>query len=312
MTMKIGALAFAVAFVSPLASLAQDFSGEVTLGFSRSNYDTLPGLDVDALTFDGRFHVALAEGWSVGARYNSFDQDYGEEFGFFGNLMGFEVDYQINETFTVGAYMEHYGIGGKSGPYRISDVITMRSVGIEGHYTIDNLKIGAHFGATQPGGGMLADANVDATDIGLSFNYDVNEKLLVGGSVVRTNFSQDDFADGHMTVSGIAAVYRATDEINMFGGLARISGNGTNFSDSTLSLGGTYDLSASMGMPLVASLELARTKSDMLAEGENIDSVRLGLTIPIGKGKVQAPLNSSVDAILNPTRTAYSQWFLSY
>lgn len=314
MTTKLGVLAFTVAFVSPFAASAQEFSGAVTLGFSRSNYDLAPDMNVDALTLDGRFNVALAEGWSVGARYNSFDQDYPNNEGIFGSLIGLEVDYQVTDTFAVGVYLEQFSLGLDDNGIKYADFFTSRSVGIEGHYTTDKFDIGFHYGTGTPGGQIgYIFSTMDVTHVGLSGHYDVSDKLMVGGSVVRTTVEAGGgIPDLRMTVSGIAAVYSATDTINLFGGVARFSNSFLQLDDTTMSLGGTYDLSAQMGMPLVASLELARTKSDSFGGGENIDSVRLGLTLPIGKGKVQAPLNSSVDAILNPSRSAFSQWFLSY
>ena len=322
MKTPLGVLAFTVALVSPFTASAQDFSGAVTLGYSHRSLDVVPGFELksNALTLDGQIDFKLDSGLTFGARYNSFNLNLANlPIDLKGNLIGLNVGYDVSENFSAGVFLEQSQIGADIGPMSISDAAGLQTMGIEGSYSTGNLEFGAFVAKsdiTGALGGLIGagGVSVDVTSFGLSAKYEANSDLLVGGTFMRT--SADIGGPSYdIDYIGIAAVYGLNDTVNLFGGLSQTRQSDLEAKINTIAIGGSYDLSATAGFPLVASLELARTdlKVGLLPGLEpKSNSIRLGLTMPLGKGSVKAPLNSTADAILNPSHDVLSQTLMNF
>jgi len=314
MVTKFGVLAFSVAFVTPVAALAQDFSGAVTLGYSHTD---VPDADIklNGLSLDGRLDFSMGNGLTFGARYNTFNLDVaGIDADVSGNLMAFDVTYDVSSAFSAGVFIEHAELGVDIGGISLGSVASSNTFGIEGHYKTGAMDFGAFVATGEPGGLIAAGlAGVDLTHFGLSATYTPSDALTVGGSFIRTNLDGGPLpTDVDIDYIGLAAVYDINDKFSVFGGLSRTKTDIVDLKATTISLGGSYDMSSFAGMPLMASLELAQTKPELFGTDTDINSIRLGLTIPLGGNAAKAPLNSGADAILNPSHSALSQTLLSF
>ncbi|MBK8440150.1 MAG: porin [Rhodobacter sp.] len=293
----------------PAATSAQEFSGGVTLGFSQSDIDAIP-FDVDGISFDGRIAVELGSGFTFGARFNQFNMDVDSTpVSVDGQMIGLDLDYAFSANGSVGAFVENAEVGLDIGvPIGLN--VSATTFGIEGHYTSGALDFGGFIAVSEPGG--LLPSDIDMRHFGLSLKYAPTEALTIGASAIRTNV--DAFGtDIDVDYIGLAGVYSVNERISLFGGVSRTTLDIVDADVTTVGLGGAYDLSAMAGMPMAVSLELAR--SDFSAGGvgsTDVDTVRLGLTIPLGGKAAKAPLNSTADAILNPSHSAISQTVLNF
>ena len=313
MSHKLGVLAFTVALFPPLFAQAQDFSGAVTLGYSHTD---IPDADVkvNGLSLDGRLAFSMGNGLTFGARYNTFRLDVaGVDADLTGNLMAFDVSYEVSSAFSAGVFLEHAELGAKIMGTSIGAIASSNTFGVEGHYKTGALDFGAFIASGEPGGLVaLALPGVDLMHYGLSATYTPSDALTVGGTFIRTNLDPSGGPGIDIDYFGLAAVYDVNDTVSVFGGLSQTKTDIVDLKATTLSLGGSYDLSAMAGMPLLASLELARTTPELAGTDTHINSIRLGLTIPLGGSSAKAPLNSGADAILSPSHSALSQTLLSF
>lgn len=315
---KISALAFSVAFVSPMAATAQDFSGAVTLGYSHTKQSDLD-VSLNGATIDGRLNFNLGGGASLGLRYDSFLLNVaGADLDISGNLIGLDVNYDVSEAFSAKVFMDHAEIGGESMGVKLSGLASIKSFGIEGHYKTGALDFGAFYAKNEIGGLvglLLAGADLSVDTLGLTAKYEPSQDLVVGGTIMRTTLDIGVIpAKADIDYLGVAAAYGISDQFSVFGGLSQTRQSDMGLKLNTIALGGSYDLSDRAGFPLIASLELSRTtlKSSFGGLEPDVDSIRLGITMPLGKGSAKAPLNSTADAILNPSHDVLSQSLLNF
>ncbi len=302
-------------FLAP-AAMAQDFSGGLTFGLARSNISDVD-VDLTGLSLDGRLAYNIGSGVTIGSRFNTFSLDVSDaDLDLNGNLIGLDVSYAISDAFSAGVFYEHAEVGVDISGTSLSSVASSNTYGIEGSYTTGALKLGAFVSVSDTGGliGLaLASADVDVRSFGLSASYSPSSQLTVGGSAIRTTFDigaiNQDFDVDYI---GLAGVYDINDTFTVFGGLSRTSQNDLDLDVTTIGLGVAYDLTAMAGMPMSVSLELARTTPDLGGSDIDIDTVRLGLSIPLGTKTTKAPLNSTADAILNPSHNAITQTVLNF
>jgi len=314
---KLSVLAVAISSVSPLAAVAQDFSGALTFGYSHTSLDDA-GLDanLNGLSLDGRLAFDMGNGITFGSRFDTFRLDVaGEDLDITGTLMALDVSYAISDAFSAGVFLEHAEIGADIMGTSVSSLVASNTYGIEGTYKTGALEFGGFVATSNPGGALGTSlGDVDIRHIGLSAAYTPAGNLTVGGSFINTNLDPAGGTDIDINYLGIAAVYDLNETYTLFGGLSRtwLDESGVDVDLTTIGLGVAYDLSALAGMPLSASLELARTTPDIGGSSIDIDSVRLGVTIPLGGNTAKAPLNSTADAILNPSHSAISQTVLNF
>ncbi|MDQ2065752.1 hypothetical protein Q9295_05170 [Xinfangfangia sp. CPCC 101601] len=319
MSTKFGALAFTVALASPFAAFAQDYSGALTLGYSETGWDSVYSVPTKTVTFDGRIKFAFENGLTFGARFNKLDKEDGySETSTPGDLKSFDLGYTFSNNMKAAAFYESFSLDYEDEGDVEKDYSTMDTTGIEIGYEADGIDV-AVFAAKSKMGGPGGDVGSDYSlrSSGIRASYSIGEKLTIGVSVVKTDWDIFGSDLKQMTTKGIAAVYSATDKINIFAGLVELTGAESimwrtdTYQDRTISLGASYDLTDNIGVPMIASLELARSSSSVHS-GYGTEAVRFGLSIPLGKGKIKAPLNSTADAILNPSRSAFSQAHLSF
>ena len=302
MTTRLCALLLAGAFVSPIAASAQTFTGGFTLGYGTGEVSINPPLpsgsfDLNSLTIDGRIGIDLGNGWSVGGRVDraNIEQDL-VPIDIAGNLMSVNAAYSFGGGAWVGLYAEDASIS--------IDVISIdigsTQYGIEGGYKGAGYAVSGFYGADD-----------DISHMGFAASWTGTPKLTVGGSFTRTNI--DAFgADIDVDYFGIAGTYDINDKLNVFAGIGQSSIDDFDGDMTTYGVGLGYDMSGFSKIPMVASIELARSEISAFGASDiiDLDTVRIGLTIPFGSAASKAPLNSVADSILNPSHSAISQTIL--
>lgn len=319
MIRTISVFAVSVAAFTSTAAVAQDFSGAVTLGYSHTKQSELDAT-LNGLTLDGRLAFNMGNGVTFGVRYDAFNLNTANQpIDINGNFVGLNVNYDVSDAFSAKVFLEDAAIGAKLGPASLTDIASIKSFGIEGHYKTGGMDFGAFYAQNKLGGaaGLIAAmGDLDVSSFGLSAKYDAADNFVVGGSFMRTHIDVGAVpgADADIDYIGIAAAYGINDQFSVFGGLSQTKQSEAELKVNTIALGGSYDLTDRAGFPLIASLELARTtlKQPTMPISPDVDSIRLGLTMPLGKGSVKAPLNSTADSILNPSHDVISQTFLNF
>lgn len=314
MNIRTGLLALSTALVTPLAVLSQDFSGAVTFGYSHTDVPDA-NTKLNGVQLDGRLNLSMGNGLAFDARYNVFNLGVaGADADISGSLMALAVTYDVSSALSAGVFVENAELGVDFAGLALGSIASSNTFGIEGHYKTSVLDFGASV-ATGKTGGLIAAAlpNVDLMHFGLSAIYTPSDALTLGGSFIRTNL-ESAALPGSVNIDyiGLAANYVINDKFSVFGGLSRTKTDLVDLQATSISLGGSYDMSSFAGMPLMASLELAQTRPELLGADTKINSIRLGMTIPLGRNAAKAPLNSGADAILNPSHSALSQMLLSF
>lgn len=293
-----------VAAALPGGVLAQQFSGAVTLGYGASDVsDVSEGLD--SLTLDGRATFDAGNGLTFGVDVTagriSLD---GVSENIDASAIGVDAAYRLDNGLSLGAYVERAELDVTG----LGDVAAT-SYGVEAGYAVGQAAFAAFVGRTTTDPELPGD--IDVTDLGVTASYAVSDRLSLGAAVVNTEISgQGDSVD--LRFVGVAGTYGLTDRISVFGGLANTSISGADADVRTLGLGLSYDMSQVFRFGSAMSVELARTRGSIGGLGSaEIDTIRIGLTIPLGGGDADVPLNSVADSILNPRHNALSQTVLA-
>lgn len=277
----------------PSAAVAQDLSGGVTLGFGDHDFAD-QGLSTASL--DGRVNLAFANGMTFGVSAGYVDLGIdGAPFDVNANFVGLEVGYKMSNGLSFGAYAEQL-----NGSIDILPIdLSLKSIGAEIGYSMTNLELGAHVGRTS----TSPDIGIDIDNIGLTAKYTPMENLDVAAAFLKATLSNGG-TDVDIDMIGLAATYDVTAQISVFGGVSRTTIDQVDADFTTLGLGVGYDLSQMTGMASIVSLEVARTDVSLGGTSEDLDTIRLGLTFPLGGKGTEAPLNSVADSIFNPRHGA--------
>lgn len=304
MSRRVMALAgLSLVFLTPAGlAAAQDFSGAATLGYGRL---TVADVDQSAsiLSLDGKFDVKFDSGLSFGADFsgNSLNvEDVSETLT--ASTIGLEAAYRFANNISAGAYVEHSRVDIDDFGFNLSAT----SYGLSGGYAVNGATFKGFVGTT-----TYDDADgVDVVDLGLIAGVQAAPNLFLAGSVLNTNLS-DGADDVNLRILGAAAVYGIDDSLTVFAGIADTSLDIEDANLTTFGLGVSYDLTSVASFAASVSLELARTNLDLGGDSGNLDTVRLGVTIPMGGGNAKVPLNSVAGAVMNPRHSAESSAVLS-
>lgn len=294
----------AIASVLPSLSCAQEFSGAITLGYSASDLSDT-ATDVDTMTFDGRFGLEADNGLHFGADISGLKAD----------IDGVSED--VNETLA-GIYGGiRFGNGAAGGLYvetaeldidGLGDV-SLDSYGLMAGYEAEGARVSGFYGISETDPDL--PAGMDIADFGASFSYTGSEGYTIGASAQRTELSADGMPDIDIDFAGIAGSYAVSPGWTLFGGLSDASIDLIDTDLTTVGFGVSYDLSTVTRANASLSLELARSELEVAGVQGDADTVRLGLSIPLGGRGFTVPMNSVADAVLNPRHNALTSADLS-
>lgn len=297
------ALGVALCVACPTLTFAQDFSGAATLGFGRSSLSD-GGPDVNAPSLDATGLINFNNGFYVGldGHFKNIDPSGGSA-----SLSLFDVGtsatYQFSSGFTVGGYLDYMdsdlsGLGGGFGS--ISGSAT--SYGLTGGFVRNDLGVEFHLGMTDTSPSL--PSGVDWVDYGVNLRYVAATGTKLGANVQRSNVSGNG-ADVNFTNWGVGADHEFGAGWSAFGGLTRATITGGN-DMTTVGLGVGYDLAQKTSLPAEVSLELARSDVSSGNVSGDINTLRFGFTMPLGKRDTATPLNSVARSAMSPRHNAVS------
>jgi len=284
----------------PCAGFADQFSGSVSLGFGSLGLD---GETAQTINLEANVALLTDSGLSLGARFDNVSGDLTDGFGDIGTTMtGVSAGYRLASNVGAGVYLERAELNLDG----FEDLAILTSYGVTLDVQLGGLNMDAFYGRS------TTSPEVDGVTIedgGFSANYQVNG-LTLAGNVVKTRVSVDaDSAD--LTATGVAAVYAVTDQLTAFGGISRTTPDGFDIDATSMGLGVSYDTSAVTRFGSVVSVEFARTTLSVDSLGDDLDTLRLGLTIPFGAKTAKVPTNSVAGAVLTPTHSAVTSLLMT-
>lgn len=297
-TTKLCGSLFASVLVTTGVS-AQEFYGTGTLGYSASSVSAGGG-DISTFSIDAEGGVRFENGFEIGVNgsFANIDPDQlpGDAQA---TDFGLDAKYTFSTGFSLGAYVDHASLD-ISG-FAVNPDIT--SYGVSFGYTTGGLTAEGFIGASDVSPSF---GGVDVFDVGGSLQYELAPNAVIGAHVVRSTLSGAGVpGDIDLTAWGLAGAVDITQNWTLFGGLQRGSVSQAALDANTYSIGGSYNLQGVSQIPAILSLEYAR--STLFSGGPDVDSVRFGVTIPLGNtGKRTIPLNSTASSIMTPRHNAIS------
>lgn len=292
--------AIVFASLTSIAS-AQDVSGAVTLGFGSSDISDVP-VDLSSATLDGRVNASFGNGVLLGARADVANINIDDTPDVTASVIGASLGYAFGNGARVGGYVEQGKLS--FSPLEMNPSVT--SYGLSAGYSMANFTVDGFVGRSETNPDL--PAGIKVTDYGVVAKYTPASNLTFGGNLMRTHISgMGDSVDVDMI--GVAGVYGINEQWAVFGGVSNTSVMSADL--TTFGLGASYDMAALVHFPMVASLELARTKISGYGASGDMDTIRLGFTVPFGASASKVPLNSAADAVLNPTHSVVTSTLLS-
>jgi hypothetical protein len=293
--MKRSIALFLLTISAPTLAVAQEIAGGVTLGFGKH---TISDIDQDLTTasLDGRANITFSNGFTLGVSAGYLDVDIDNvPVSLTADFIGLDVGYKLSNGVAFGVYSENLTAKISGVPIDIS----LRTLGGRVDYATGDLVVGAHIGrsSTSP------DIGINIDNYGLTGKYTIQPNLDIGGAFLRAHLSGGG-TSVDVDLVGIAAAYDVNSQVSIFGGVSNTSIDLINADITTYGIGAGYSLADMTGVASSVSLELARTDLSAGGPSTNLDTVRLGLTFPLGGKGTEAPLNSVADSIFNPRHGA--------
>jgi hypothetical protein len=291
-------LAVAISAVPGIVS-AQEFQGVGTLGYGHSSISNGGG-DVSSYTLEAAGSVSFDSGLHVGldGRLARVDPDQITN-DVDASDFGLKLNYQFKNGAVVGGYVDHANLD-VSGTALDVDVT---SYGLSGGYVTDSFGAELFIGESEtspslPGG-------VDWQDYGLKLRYVASERFRVGGHVIQSELSQGG-ADIDLTSWGVGGSYGFSNGWSGFAGVNWFDVDNVNLDATTFGVGVGYDLKQVSQVPALVSLELARSDVSLGGTSADVDTIRLGVTFPLGNANGTPPLNSVAHSAMSPRHNSVS------
>ncbi len=284
--------------LTPAIAGAQEFNGAATLGYGQSSisngggdFGTFTGDFTGTLSFDNGLH------WGFDAKYYNADPD-----NISGDVslwdLGTTLNYQFDNGGVLGGYLDYADFDSGLGLNLSSDVT---SYGISGGYVVENAGFEAWIGESETSPSL--PNGTDWTDFGARFRYQASDSAVFGGHYVRSDVSGGGVNLDLYSV-GLGGYYRFNSGWGTYAGLVHQSFSDLDLDYTTLGIGVDYNLLEISEIPGQVSLELARTDIDVGGASGDIDTLRFGLTFPLGGRTSSTPLNSVARAAMAPRHNA--------
>jgi hypothetical protein len=292
-------LPLGVAVLLPCALAAQTFDGSVTVGYGLSDISGLGTVHTPSI--DGRFGYDLGNGLKFGADISGVR---GSKNGLTGNISALSAGvfgaYSFANGVNLGAYSETASVDATG----LTGDISVHSYGLLGGYDIETVKVTGFFGKSNTSPNL--PAGVDIKDMGISGRVQVSDQVTVGGSLARSTVSGGG-ASVDLNTIGLAGSFQVDQSWTVFGGLTDASISNVA-GITTFGLGASYDMSGSLRQGSAVSLEVARSNVGGVG---NINTLRIGLSVPLGATSNAVPLNSVAESAMNPRRNTLATGILS-
>ena len=274
------------------AAQAQDVYGVVSLSYGENQFAN-SGVQMDEFNLQGRVRRQMGNGLSFGLQAGT-EQTYaaattGNELS--NQSLGGDVSYGLGNGTSVGAFAEESRISGSG-----LTLLSTSAIGLTAGYADAGYSVKGFLGSS-----MVENApSVDITAMGANASYAVTPEFTFGASLSQHSVSSGS-SSNTISTYGIAAVYQATPAFGLHGGMTQIdSAQGTSVTE--MGLGASYNVNAGGQMPILGTLELIGNSYASTATSYSVDTVRLGVTLPIGPAarKVSVPIHSVTDKVFQP------------
>lgn len=286
----------------PSAGLAQDFVGATTLGYAYSSVSgTRP--DVNAYTLDGAGTFDFLNGFSldVDGAYKHANTKRGSNAGVFD--VGGELNYRFLAGPMFGAYLEYAHLDSNG---LLGRNMNATSYGVTGGMGNDLLEAKLFFGGTDAS--AIRGSSSNWTDYGLNVAYTPMPSTKIAGHWMRSNIKTAS-EKTKLTSAGIGAEHDFGAGFVGFGGINHMNFAALDIKATSYGFGLGYDLDQMARVPAQLSLELSRTKVDPVGANTDVDTIRLGVTIPLGGPNNGAPLNSNAKSAMSPRHNGLSTFY---
>ncbi|HEY9040334.1 MAG TPA: hypothetical protein VIN05_15485 [Roseovarius sp.] len=302
MKIRSGRVFACALLAAPGAGLAQDFDGAATLGYGHSSVSN-GRPDVNTYTMDGVGTLAFQNGFSldVDGSFHHANPDSGSNMGVFD--AGGVLNYRLGVGPVVGVYLEYASLDSNG---LLGRDINATSYGLTGGYEDQLFQAKLFYGGTDAS--AIVGANSDWTDYGLNVAYTPTQSTMVAGHWMRSDIDAPA-VETDATSFGVGVDHNFGNGFSGFGGISRLNFDALNIDATSYGLGVGYDLSQIARVPAQISLELARTTIDPVGRNTDVDSIRLGVTIPFGMRSGGAPLNSAANNAMSPRHNAVSTFY---
>lgn len=284
MNKTLAALLASATLLTPAAVLAQDLTGSFALGYTHGegNGDLL---DAKGITFEGAARYELGNNFALTGRAN-LDGITVEGLTTEAHIVSLGLNYGFAPNAWAGIFAEYSRLGALG--EQTEDV----ALGLEGGYAFGDATVGGFWGKSK-----------ELESVGVLAQYAFGSDLTIGASLAHTEI-EAGVADQDVNTFGIAAAYDMGNNVTLFGGAIRSNVVGQMADVTTFGLGGAYALGETFYNASV-SLEVARSTFDAASIDGDLDTVRVGITVPFG-AKAAAPANSVAASVFNPTHNALS------
>jgi hypothetical protein len=288
-------LALALVMVPGLASAEITVSGGVTLTYGKldGGFGTS---DVKEKGVDGRMKLDFGNGILFGLQVGKIDMPISDTpISLEGEFVALDAAYRFTNGMRVGAYADRLTMGIDLSPIDL----TLKTSGVSVGYEGQGFDAEAFIGNTSISPAVLP---FDIENRGVTVSYTGQPGLEAGATWLRAELSAGGFSE-NIDFKGVAASYTIGESMIVFGGLSKADFFLGGSDLDSLGLGLGYDLGAAAGFSATVSLEVAKTD---LGDTSDIDTLRLGLTVPFGAKGPSLPMNSVADSILNPRHGAFN------
>lgn len=283
--MKNSTLLALLISAAPVAAQAEIVTGALTLSYTEHSNDFG---DMTTTGLDGRMVIDMENGLTFGLDLGQSSMSVdGIPIDIESDFYGLNAKYAFGNGMNAGVYMDRFAIGLDGIPIEL----TLKSKGVTLGYVGNGFEAEAFYGNTDV-------IMVDIDNFGVAGSYTGMEGLELGAVYHRSRLSIGGSSE-NLDFKGVAGTYMATPSLMVFGGFGTLDVLGMGDLDS-MGLGISYDLAGATGFASSLSLEYGQTSLD----GLDLDVIRVGWTIPLGKKGAVLPMNSVADSILNPRHGA--------
>jgi len=294
--MTIRLLALACVAGLPCAAAAADFSSVVALGYGHSSISNGGG-DADVYSLELFNSVDFQNGFTLDfdVNYQKVDPDGAGDADLFG--LAAAGRYRFASGLTLGGYVEHdrLDISG------LAVDLDATSYGLSAGYASDGMRVEAFYGMTEtdpslPGG-------TDVHDFGLLGSMKVADSVSLSGGVTRSRIDTPA-GDADADRIQLGGSYGVTSDLSVFAGVSHLDVDVLNADATTYGLGLAFDMSNVASVPATVSLELARSDVSIPGGSGDMDTIRLGVSMPLGGKAKGMPANSVAGSIVRPRHSA--------
>ncbi|WP_319826094.1 porin [Thalassovita sp.] len=292
MKQKLLTTVCALAFTLPAVAFAGDWQGNATLGFASSDIDGAPdNLTATTLDLHGEYDTGVGFVLGVDAAIGKLKMS-GTPIDESVNYFALTGMYGLSNGLSVGAYAER---GAVSDSTLIPVDLEMTSFGLVLGYSLGSVDGEIYYGTSDTDPSL--PAGIDVNDLGLRAAFSPVQNVEVNAVIARTRISGGG-PDVDLDLIGLGGSYAINHALTAFGGVQKASLDILSADATTIGLGLAYQ-TAALGIPTTLSLEVARTSIDVGGPSEDVDTVRVGISIPLGKSATSVPLNSVAGAVAN-------------